>query len=316
MAFQIIRYAENNTAKWGLHRQGKVAPLTGDWPTTGDFLTQGGAQAAAEAGAATLDYGALTLLSPITRDGDYICLGMNYASHVRDVGRDPKDAVHNVFFTKASSCISGPHDDIIRPTHVKALDYEVELGLVIGKAINGPLKITSDTLHDYIAALVITNDVSARDVQIACEQFNKGKSYRSFGPTGPFLLLVAKDELARWHELVLQLSVDGEVRQNMAASDMLHQPIATLQEMSEVRDLKPGDMIATGTPAGTALKAPGKLGMFIASQLSAPKRGALVAKNAAKNPHYLQPGQTITASIKTPDGALDLGVQINKVASA
>lgn len=316
MALQIVRFEEDGHVKWGVHNDGKVAALDGNWPTTGSFLTEGGPDAARAAEPGELNLKDVTLLSPVTRDGDYICLGMNYVSHVLDVGRKVEDAQHNVFFTKASSCICGPMDEIVRPAHVKALDYEVELGLVITKAVTGPVQVTADNLHDYIGALVVTNDISARDVQIACEQFNKGKSYRTFGPTGPFLVLVTKDELARWGDLDLELSVDGERRQHMPASDMIHQPIATLQELSEVRDLKPGDMIATGTPVGTALSAPGKVAMAIAKQLSPAKRGELVANNAHKNPKYLQPGQTIVAKIATPDGQIDLGTQTNTIVEA
>ena len=241
---------------------------------------------------------------------------MNYRSHLLEIGRRPEDAVHNVFFTKASSCLCGPRDDIVRPAHVRALDYELELGLVVSRVIDGPLEITGDNLHEYVGALVMTNDISAREVQIACEQFNKGKSYRSFGPTGPFLLLVSAEELARWGELVLRLSVDGEVRQDMPAADMIHTPAATLRELSEVRDLKPGDLIATGTPAGTALKSPGRLAMTLAMLMTPARRGALLAANAHKNPDYLTPGQTLSASIRTPDGALDLGECVNRIVAA
>jgi len=256
MATQIVRYEEGGKAKWGVHSNGKVAPLAGDWATTEAFLTEGGQEAAKNAGAATLDYESLTILSPITRDGDYICCGTNYKSHVLDIGWKVEDCIHNVMFTKASSCICSAHDDVIKPAHVKALDYEIELGLVITKYVTGAEDVMADNLHDYVGALVATNDMSARGVQMGCGQYHKGKSYRTFGPTGPFMVLVSKEELARWGEMELNLSVDGEQRQKMPCSDMIHDPIKTVREMTEIRDLKPGDFIATGSCVGTAVKAP------------------------------------------------------------
>lgn len=315
MAIQIVRYDVNSDPFWGVHSDGKVTQLTGRYDTTAAFLNQGGREEAAkiDAGSGPLDIKDLRLLSPVTRDGDYICQGMNYASHLLEIGRNPEDARHNVIFHKASSCICGPNDDVIRPAHVKALDYEVELGLIVGKEITGPINVSTENLHDYIAGFVITNDVSARDVQIACEQFNKGKSYRTFGPTGPFLVLPTPEEMKRWGELILTLHVNGEQRQEGPAGDMIHQPVETLRELSEVRDLKPGDMIATGTPAGVALSAPKGIKAKIGALLSPAKRGEIIARQGSSNPDYLKPGDVMTASIRTDDGNLDLGTQQNKI---
>ena len=114
--------------------------------------------------------------------------------------------------------------------------------------------MTPNTLYEWIGGLVITNDVSARDIQVSHEQFNKAKSYRTFGPTGPFLVLLSAEEMRRWGELVLTLKVNGEVRQNAPASEMIFGPAATLTELSQIRVLQLADMIATGTPIGVALK--------------------------------------------------------------
>jgi len=316
MAIQVVRYQQGGAPKWGVHKDGKVAPLSGDWPTTEAFLTSGGQEAAAQAGAGTLDYDTLTILSPITRDGDYICCGMNYKSHVLDIGRKVEDCVHNVMFTKASSCICGANDDVIKPAHVKALDYEIELGLVMTKYVTGPEDVTADNLHDYVGALVATNDVSARGVQIGCAQFHKGKSYRTFGPTGPFLVLVSKEELERWGELELDLSVDGQQRQKMPCSDMIHDPIKTVREMTEIRDLKPGDFIATGSCVGTAIKAPPPEILKNFGKMTDAQRGQAFVDIADGNPKYLRHGNVITATIKTPDGSIDLGVQRNTIVDA
>ena len=108
----------------------------------------------------------------------------NFASHVKDAGMDPK-SIPLTFFRKASGSISGPFDDIVKPAHVRFLDYEVEIGLVIGRDIPVGTTITDDNLADYIAGLVVTNDVSARDIQLPQTQFYEAKSYPTFTPVGP-----------------------------------------------------------------------------------------------------------------------------------
>ena len=162
MTIQVVRYRAEHGARWGVHEGGRVVELDGDWPTTGAFLTDGGVDRARErstedVGDEALRFDDLELLSPVTPDGDLICLGMNYASHLRELGRDPKDARHNILFHKASSSLSGARTDVIRPAHVQALDYEVELGLVIGRRIDGPIDLAEEGLHDVVGALVVTN---------------------------------------------------------------------------------------------------------------------------------------------------------------
>ena len=316
MAIQVVRFQTESGPQWGVHSDGKVAALSGDWPTTGRFLTEGGADAARTVDGFDLDIDALDLLSPVTQDADYICQGLNYASHLQEIGRDPKGAIHNIFFHKASSCICGPTDDVVRPAHVKALDYEIELALIVSRPVSAPVEVTDENLHEFVGALTITNDISARDVQVSHEQFCKAKSYRTFGPTGPFLVLLSPDELRRYGELVLTLSVDGQERQRNVAADMIHKPAATLTELSQIRDLKPGDMIATGTPGGVALKVPGKLAMFVGALMSPIQRSEIIAKRAVKDLDYLRPGNVLTCRVATPDGMIDLGEQTNRIVDA
>ena len=320
MTLQIVRFLADHRPVWGVHQAGQVTHLAGDWLSTGEFLAEGGPEAA-ELAVRRLDHELaisalpdLRLLSPVTVDGDFICQGLNYASHLRELGMDPEKATQNVIFHKASSSLCGANDEVIRPRNVQALDYELELGLVVGRSIEGPIEVTPETLPNFIAGMVIVNDISARDIQIATEQFCKAKSYRTFGPTGPFLTLPTAQEWTRWGELMLTLSVNGELRQRAPASDMLHKPWETLRELSEIRDLKPGDLIATGTPAGVALRSPGKIKSKLAMLMSPARRGEIVAGMAQNDPRYLQVGDVITASIATADGAIDLGAQRNLVA--
>jgi 2-keto-4-pentenoate hydratase/2-oxohepta-3-ene-1,7-dioic acid hydratase in catechol pathway len=196
---------------------------------------------------------------------------------------------------------------------VRLLDYEVEIGFVLKREVTGPERVTADNLADFIGALVLHNDVSARDVQLPQVQFYKGKSYRTFGPTGPWLLLVDADELARFGEIALRLEVNGQLRQQGTGDDLVFKPAETLTELSEIQDLAPGDLVVTGTPGGTAVKAPPPLKLFIARLLPDSKRWPMFIKGALNDPDYLRDGDRILAAAATPDGALDLGAQHNTV---
>ena len=238
---------------------------------------------------------------------------MNYADHAREAGSTTTDRP-NILFRKASASIGGPHDPVTRPPHVTLLDHEVELGLVIGRPIRAPLAppgevLPATELHRYIAALVVTNDLSARDVQVPEGQFYKGKSYPGFTPVGPYLVIPTPAELARWPDLRLTLHVDGQPRQEGTCGQMIHPPAATLTELSTFQHLDPGDLILTGTPAGVALAPPGGLVRALAGFLPEATRWRLFVNGQQKRPAYLAPGQTVTATIRTDDGALDLGAQ-------
>ena len=144
---------------------------------------------AAAAGADTVAVDSLKLVSPVTRPCRVVAQMTNFESHVRDAGMDPA-SVPLTFFRKASASINGPFDEIVKPPHVKLLDYEVEIGLVIGRAIPVGTTISDANLAEFIAGLVVTNDVSARDIQLPQTQFYEAKSYPTFTPVGPELVLL------------------------------------------------------------------------------------------------------------------------------
>jgi 2-keto-4-pentenoate hydratase/2-oxohepta-3-ene-1,7-dioic acid hydratase in catechol pathway len=302
-------------AQWGVLVGSKVAPLPGEYSSTRDLLIKG--QEAIQSvtpKAAALSLSDLRVLSPITEQQQFLCQGINYESHVRESGLDIRQFPFNTLFTKASSSLCGPNDDIVRPAHVKLLDYEIELGLVIGRDISEPLQVSENRLHEYLAGVTIINDISARDVQLPQSQFYKGKSYRTFGPAGPYLVLLNAAEWKRWPEFHMTLSVNGKVRQDAFCGEMIHKPSATLTEFSALQDLKAGDVIATGTPAGCAARAPSKLATWIVKHLLSDRaKWEAFIKGAIKNPAYLKPGDELRLTIKTDDGHIDLGQQINKV---
>ena len=156
------------------------------------------------------------LLSPVTAPARVVAQAVNYRSHAIDSGFDP-DTVPPAFFRKASHSITGPAGDIIRPDGVGFLDYEVELGLVIGADLPVGTTVTDADLARYVAALVVADDVSARQIQLIKTQFYEAKSYPTFTPVGPWLTLVDAADLARLGSLRLTLRVNGEVRQDSTA---------------------------------------------------------------------------------------------------
>jgi 2-keto-4-pentenoate hydratase/2-oxohepta-3-ene-1,7-dioic acid hydratase in catechol pathway len=181
---------------------------------------------------------------------------------------------------------------------------------VIGQDIPVGTKISESALSDYIAGLVVTNDVSARDIQLPQTQFYEGKSYPTFTPVGPALVLLDADELKRFTDLRLQLRVNGEIRQDMVVGDdMIYGPVQALESLARFQDLVPGDLVMTGTPAGTALSAPPKPIEIIGSLLPPAVKWKAFFKRQAKNTKYLQDGDSVELSIATDDGVIDLGVQ-------
>ncbi len=277
--------------------------------TTGQLLADRAAIEAAVAGADSVAVDTLKLVSPVTRPCRVVAQMTNFESHVKDAGMDPA-SVPLTFFRKASASINGPFDEIVKPEHVRLLDYEVEIGLVIGRAIAVGTSISDANLAEFIAGLVVTNDVSARDVQLPQTQFYEAKSYPTFTPVGPELVLLDAEELKRFGDLRLRLSVNGNERQNtLVEGDMLYRPLQALQSLTQFQELAPGDLVLTGTPAGTALSAPPKPVEIIGNLLPPAVKWRVFFKRQAANPRYLQDGDIVEASVATDDGAVDLGTQ-------
>ncbi|MHA7663502.1 fumarylacetoacetate hydrolase family protein [Mycolicibacterium sp. HS_4_1] len=309
MTISILRTAE---AWWVQTTTGAVRIATSA-TTTGELLADRAAIDAATRGGETVPIGSLELVSPVTAPCRVVAQMTNFASHVKDAGMDPK-TVPLTFFRKTSGSISGPFDDIVKPQHVKFLDYEVEIGLVIGRELPVGTEVTEANLADYVAGLVVTNDVSARDIQLPQTQFYEAKSYPTFTPVGPALVLLTAAELKRFGDLRLELRVNGEVRQNMlVAGDMIYKPLEALQSLARFQHLGPGDLVLTGTPAGTALSAPPKPLEIIGSLLPPAIKWKAFFSRQAGNPKYLQHGDVVELSVATDDGAIDLGTQCTSV---
>src|SRR3984957_5511675 len=172
MTVSILRTAD----AWFVQTPAGAARITTAAATTRQLLAERAAIEAAAHSSDTVPVDSLHLESPITVPCRVVAQMTNYASHVEDAGRDPA-ATPLAFFRKASGSISGPFDDIVKPGHVRLLDYEVEIGLVIGRDMPVGAAITEANLSEYICGLVVANDVSARDVQLTKKQFYEAKSY-------------------------------------------------------------------------------------------------------------------------------------------
>lgn len=294
---------------WWVRTPTGAAKIATAATTTAELLADRAAIDAAAATEGTVAVDELKLVAPVTAPCRVVAQMTNFESHVIDAGMDPK-TVPLTFFRKSSASLSDPYGQIIRPPHVKLLDYEVEIGLVIGRDIPVGTTITDANLADYVVGLTVTNDVSARDIQLPQTQFYEAKSYPSFTPVGPALVLVDASELARFGDLRLRLSVNGEERQNgLVEGDMLYRPLQALQALTRFQQLAPGDLILTGTPVGTALSAPPKPIEVIGNLLPPALKWKAFFARQAKNPKYLQHGDVVEASVATDDGAVDLGTQ-------
>ncbi|MGA8545688.1 MAG: fumarylacetoacetate hydrolase family protein [Mycobacterium sp.] len=298
---------------WWVQTPTGAAKITTSATTTAELLADRAAIEAAAHSSETVPVGSLQLVSPVTKPCRVVAQMTNYASHVKDAGMNPK-TIPLTFFRKSSASIAGPTDDIVKPTHVRFLDYEVEIGLVVGRDIPVGATISESNLSDCIAGLVVTNDVSARDIQLPQTQFYEAKSYPTFTPAGPALVLLDGGDLKRFGDLRLRLRVNGELRQDMLVDgDMLYKPLQALQSLARFQDLAAGDLILTGTPVGTALSAPPKPVEIIGSLLPPAVKWKAFFRRQAGNPKYLRDGDVVEATIATDDGAIELGTQRNTV---
>ena len=191
--------------------------------------------------------GARRLAPCIGGVGKFMCIGLNYSDHAEESGMAIPE--HPILFMKATSAIAGPQDDIVIPRGARSVDWEVELGVVIGK----PAKyVTEAEALDHVAGYCVVNDVSEREFQAKRSgQWTKGKSCDTFGPLGPWL--VTRDEVGDPQALDLSLEVNGARRQAGNTATMIFSVAQIIAHLSEMMTLHPGDVIATGTPPGVGM---------------------------------------------------------------
>ncbi len=201
----------------------------------------------------------------VLQPGKFICIGLNYADHAAEAGMAVP--AEPIVFMKASSAVCGPNDALLIPRGSEKTDWEVELGVVIGRTARC---VTETEAPAHIAGYCVANDVSERAWQLERGgQWTKGKSCDSFGPIGPWL--VTPDELGPVDDLPMWLEVDGHRRQNGSTATMIFKPAYLVSYLSRFMSLQPGDVISTGTPPGVGM--------------------------GCKPPVFLRPGQTVKAGI-------------------
>lgn len=313
MPVHVVHFEHKNERHWGVVRGERIARIPGTFVSTGELIAGTRLDELAALADGKLALAEVKLLSPVTRNQQFVCQGANYRQHMIESGMDPDVKHFNMIFTKAQSCIVAADSVLIKPRQVRFLDYEIELGLVLRREIAGKVTVTDATLHEFIAGLVIVNDYSARDIQIPQMQFYKGKSFRTFGPVGPYLCLLEAKDMRYLKELQLRLTVNGQVRQQDSTANLVYGPAETLSELSGVQDFAAGDLIATGTPAGCALSIPSPAKQRIAALLPEATKWKLFMKAQADRSQYLKAGDLVEASIRSADGVIDLGVQRNSV---
>lgn len=201
------------------------------------------------ASAPSVPLSSVRLRAPIERPGKYLAIGMNYRKHVEEGAKlgiaEPKK---QLWFNKQTTSITGPFDGIVKPEVSDQIDYEVELGVVIGPAAKHVS--AADAAH-HIFGYFVANDVSTRDWQFHSQTMTMGKSFDSHGPIGPWI--VTADEIADPHDLPIRCFVNGEERQSSNTGMMLHNIYEQIEYLSTAFTLEPGDLIATGTPEGVGI---------------------------------------------------------------
>ncbi|NKL07804.1 fumarylacetoacetate hydrolase family protein [Rhizobium leguminosarum] len=247
---KLMRVGEAGSEKPALlDADGKIRDLSG-------HVADIGGEAISPAGLAkiaAIDPKSLPELVPgrigacVAGTGKFICIGLNYSDHAAETGATvPPEPI---IFMKATSAIVGPNDDVIIPRGSEKTDWEVELGVVIGKTAK---YVTETEALDYVAGYCVSNDVSERAFQTERSgQWTKGKSCDTFGPIGPWL--VTKDEIAEPQNLGMWLTVNGQKMQNGSSKTMVYGVAFLVSYLSQFMSLHPGDVISTGTPPGVGM---------------------------------------------------------------
>ncbi|RHW38346.1 FAA hydrolase family protein [Lysinibacillus yapensis] len=318
MGIHVVHFVHKGIKRWGIVNENLVRPIEKEFDTLASLLAEGIEKIKGLAvQQKDISLNEVTLLSPVTQPARIVCQGANYGTHREESGLEAKRPPFNLIFTKADSCLSGPRDPIICPDHVKLLDYEIELGLIIGKEISEPQEVTEENLHEYIAGLVIANDVSARDIQLGQTQWYKGKSYRTFCPVGPYVYLLEKEDIPLINYLELNLWVNDELRQSTNTENLIFKPDETLTELFGLMNFSPGDLLLTGTTGGVALRlSPEVTEKLLNPVLSAEEKMQLMLDSQLQSNLYLKNNDVIRCEIKSADGKINLGVLENKVAHA
>lgn len=251
---KLARFTHNGSTRIGKVVGDRVIDLSGVSGVTGsmrlllaDLPALRGVLEACDAPALPLSD--VVLEAPINDPQKYLAIGMNYQAHADEAAAAGIPIpTSQLWFNKQVSCINGPYADVDLPLVSDKLDYEAELGVVIGKRCR---HVSRDDARSVIAGYLVTNDVSVRDWQARSPTFTLGKSFDTHGPIGPWL--TTDDEVADPHALEMWLTVNGVEKQRTSTGDMIYDIYDQIAYLSTVMTLEPGDILATGTPAGVGI---------------------------------------------------------------
>ena len=248
---QFVRYTAGGGPTWGVRRDDEVVPLDGLREDVSaarladeGFLRLARREADAAANRA-LDADEVQLLAPVPRPGKIVCVGLNYHDHAEEQNEEVPE--RPLLFGKAPTAVTNPGSPIVHPDGIEQVDYEVELGVVIGRTASG---VSEADARDVVAGYTAINDVSARDAQFEDEQFLRGKSYDTFGPMGP--TLVPEGDVDP-HSLDVACRVNGETKQESNTDQFIFDVDELVSYISDAMTLRPGDVISTGTPGGVGV---------------------------------------------------------------
>ena len=250
---KILRYRESNSVKPGIvDKEGKIrdaSSIVDDWDNTSVTVEKLHSVQSVDLSSLPVVDNNVSIAPCVCKKsiGKFICIGLNYSDHAEETGMEvPPEPI---MFMKATSAVIGPNDNVIIPKNSFKSDWEVELGVIIGKEAK---YISEDQSQDHIAGYCVVNDLSERAFQIEHSgQWVKGKSCDTFGPIGPYL--VTKDEVVDSQNLKMWLDVNGKRMQDGSTSTMVYGVNFLVSYLSQFMSLQPGDIISTGTPPGVGM---------------------------------------------------------------
>ena len=267
---KLLRYRDGNNIKPGIldteEKIRDVSSLVNDWNNQTINIHSLENIRELELSSLPIVNSDVSLAPCVDNVGKFICIGLNYSDHAEETGMEvPKEPI---IFMKATSAICGPNDEIIIPKNSSKSDWEVELGIIIGKETK---YIDENQSQDHIAGYCVVNDLSEREFQLEHSgQWIKGKSCDTFGPIGPYL--VTKDEVSNPQNLKMWLDLNGKRMQDGSTNTMVYGVNFLVSYLSKFMSLQPGDIISTGTPPGVGM--------------------------GQKPPLYLKPGDTMKLGIE------------------
>ena len=248
---QFVRYTTGGSPEWGVRRDEEIVPLAGlREDVTYQQLTDTGflrvVEDAVDAAADhTVPVAEARLLAPVPRPGKIICVGLNYHDHAEEQDEEVPD--RPLLFGKSGTSVTNPGDPIVHPADIDEVDFEVELGVVIGRTAKD---VSTEEAREYVAGYTAINDVSGRDAQFDDGQFYRGKSYDTFAPMGPTLV---PDDRLDPGSLDVACRVNGETMQSSSTEEFIFGVEEVVSYISNVTTLRPGDVISTGTPGGVGI---------------------------------------------------------------